>query len=60
MTLTLPPLTLTHGSQVKDDFIFLKQLITRTFYVDVLATDIVTNFLKHIQKAHLQPVLDKF
>ncbi len=24
------------------------------FFVDVLATDIVQNFLKHIQKAHFQ------
>jgi hypothetical protein len=40
MTLTPPPLTLTHGRQVKD----LKKLSVMTFYVAVSLLDIVQNF----------------
>jgi hypothetical protein len=38
--MTLPPLTLTHGRQVKD----LKKLRFLTFYVAVSLSDIVQNF----------------
>ncbi len=51
-----PPLTLTHGRQVKD----LKKLSVLTFYVAVSLSNIVENFWKHIQKAYYQAVLDKF
>jgi hypothetical protein len=41
MTLTPPPLTLTHGCQVKD----LKKLSVLTFYVAVLLSDIIQNLI---------------
>jgi hypothetical protein len=56
MTLTPPPLTLTHGRQVKD----LKKLSVLTFYIAVSLSDIVQNFLKHIQQAYFKKVLDIF
>jgi hypothetical protein len=54
MTLTLL-LTLTHRHQVKQYFIILQKLSTRTF---AALTDNIQNFLKQIQKAYFQTVLD--
>jgi hypothetical protein len=56
MTLT-PLLTLTHHYQVKDNFIILKKLRTRTFSVAVQATDNVQSIYK-LQKAYFLTVVD--
>jgi hypothetical protein len=57
MTLT-PLVTVSHRLQVKDSFIILQKLSTRTLSVAVQGTDNVQHFKKQIQKAYFQTVLD--